>query len=271
MQYNTVMAGLVIKPLISILELYQAAYKTTTIGQTDYHECDMKFKLVRHTKMGQFSGELIDPIVMREFNFEENPEYHEDGKSDGRALKIVKRISKCFQGKLFLLVAAQKFHRPGSGEWVLSDVFRKSLRLKELDYREIEVEIGAVRPLSVAVVDLADFAFEEPEPLLFNQARTMLIFSEYDLNSLAQRACRWILNYEVSRMTTFDYQAIANDLKSSDRLAFFRYFASDNQYFEAMTVVGPVEYVDLQVVPSIQKACNDQSVKLYTTDFVDRY
>lgn len=223
--------------------------------------------LSRRTVGMLFGAQIIDPIVMREYSFEANPEYHEDGKSRVRGLSFMKKFASCFEMGVYLLVTDNKIYLNRLPQPV-NRTFIHSPVLKELDRVEIEVDIGEAWPLTVAIIDIKEFDVDASELLLFGSGQSIYIFSELSAEALASRAVGWILSYKSSRISSFNYEAMINDLSAYDQIAFFRYSASHNRHYESMVVVGPGQYVDKQVVPCIEEACSDQNVIKYTDNFV---
>ena len=230
----------------------------------------MNSHLLRRTSSGLFSRDVSFPVVMREFNFESNPEFHEDGNGDERALGIIRKFASYFDGNIYLFVTDHKLHRAES-PMSIDRIFRKSPVVGELDRVELNFDVGEPWPLSAAIVDLSDFAYRAEDPILFHTMQSMFVFSDYSKESIASRAIGWGVGETEGKTMVFDRKAMVGDLAASDLIAFFRHFSSENGYFESMCAVGPIDYLDGRVVPCLEEACDDYSVSKYCENFVEAY
>ena len=128
-----------------------------------------------------FGAQIIDPVVMREFSFENYPEFHQDDKSDTRVLFFMKRITTCFRGSIYLLVTDNKMYLKKLPQPV-NRTFIHSPVLEKLERLDIEVDVGEAWPLSAAIVDMESYDYEIAEELLYRSFRSTFIFSS--LNQL---------------------------------------------------------------------------------------
>ncbi len=223
--------------------------------------------LSRRTKGMLFGAQISDPVVMREFSYENYPEYHQDDKSDARVLFFMKRFVQCFRGNIYLLVTDNKMYLKRLPQPV-NRIFIHSPLLEKLERLDIEVDVGEAWPLSMAIVDLEAYDYEIAEELLFGSFQSTFIFSCLSKEHLANRVSQWIFSYEKESLLSFNRDAMVQDLEETDKMAFFSYGPSHNRHYESMVVVGPGQYVDQQVVPCIEEACSDQNVIKYTDNFV---
>lgn len=146
--------------------------------------------------------------------------------------------------------------------------FIHSPALEKLKRLDIEVDVGEAWPLSAAIVDMEAYDYEIAEELLYGSFRSTFIFSSLNKQTLAKRVSQWIYSYEQESMLSFNRKAMVENLKESDKIAFFSYGPSHNRHYETMVVVGPGQYVDQQVVPCIEEACSGQNIIKYTDNFV---
>lgn len=57
---------------------------------------DKRF-LLRRTVGMLFDAQIVDPVIMCDISFENYPEYHQNAKSDARALSFMRRFASCFR------------------------------------------------------------------------------------------------------------------------------------------------------------------------------
>ena len=150
---------------------------------------------------------IVAPVVLREYSFEKNPEYHEDGKSRERGLAFMKRFVGCFQGNAYLLATDCKAYLSRFSQPV-NRIFIHSPALEKLDRYETQVDVGAEWPLSVAVIDLAQCDVDYSELLLFGSPQSIIVFTDSCKESIGERARDWIHDIEYSKLSSFNHKAM---------------------------------------------------------------
>ena len=202
-----------------------------------------------------FGTQLGDSIECRAFCFDENPEFHEDGRGAIRGLQVLQNIGEHFSGKIFLILTAQKLSYSRSDlPKPAYDLFWKFENLNNLKHIELKVDIGNEIELPVAVIDISDFNFNADDLNIFDFKRCICVLTHENINTIADLVKPWILSYSHSKLISLDQEAMTNSLDKFDSHTFVRYIPSHNGWYETLAVAGPKNYLDAEIFPAVDKA-----------------
>ena len=210
-----------------------------------------------------FGTQLGEGIESRAYCFDKNPEFHEDGRGTERGLQILRRFEKHFTGNIYLLLTAQKlsFTRVDLTKPAY-DLFWKFEQLRNLEHIRLEVDIGNETKLPIAVIDITDSTFDANNTRLFDAARCACVLSNESIGTLASMVKPWILSYSSSKSMSISRETMIKSLDKSDSHAFFLHLPSHNRWHETSAIVGPEEYVGIEITPAIEKALSGYSFSI---------
>lgn len=203
-------------------------------------------------------------VINRVYNFDQNPEYHQDEKSDERGLEILKELLGTYSGNVYLVLTAQKLSLsrldlPSQAY----DVFWKFERFRCYPQFKCEVDIGNNLKLPVAVINLKDYSFQTDEFKFFDYIRSIVVLTEYNIEEIGGLLDSWIHSYSYSKSISFNEKAMVSELDEAEPIAFFKYMASHNSWYEAISVTGPKAYVENIITPCIDKALVGKAVSVW--------
>ena len=192
-----------------------------------------------------FDADVSDLLLLEKIGLRSEQEYDGDVCAEKTALKYIQRISKCFDGNVYLVTASQDVgpaNKMRSKKGVLWN--EKKLRSLESYGREVEVGIGSTR--LVSLVKLEDFNYDAAEAIVLNWVFSFILLTEIgveDLNSLIEG---WVAKGGNS-VLAFNYDAVAKDLLKLSTTSVLRYFPADNGRDETLVVVGNRVFVEERV------------------------
>lgn len=202
-----------------------------------------------------FGTQLGESIECRAFCFDENPEFHEDGRGAIRGLQVLQNIGEHFSGKIFLILTAQKLSYSRSDlPKHAYDLFWKFENLNNLKRIELKVDIGNEIELPVAVIDISDFNFNTENLNIFNVERCICVLTHEYINTITDLVKPWVLSYSHSKIMSLDQEAMTNSLDKFGSHSFVRYIQSHNGWYETLAVAGPKNYLDTEIFPAVDKA-----------------
>jgi len=194
-----------------------------------------------------FDADVSDPLLLEKIGLRSEQEYDGDVCAEKTALKYMERISKCFDGNVYLVTASQDVgpaNKLRSKKGVLWN--EKKLRSLESYGGEVEVEVGMGSTRLVSLVKLEGFNYDAAEAIVLNWVFSFILLTELgveDLNSLVEG---WVAKGGNS-VLAFNYDAVAKDLLKLSTTSVLRYFPADNGRDETLVVVGNRVFVEERV------------------------
>ena len=211
-----------------------------------------------------FGARFYDHIINRAYTFDENPEYHQDGKADTGGLAMLKAISQRYSGNTYVLLVGQKlsFSHPNRLPKNAYSVFWKFDDLRQLDHIEAKLDIGGEIPFPIALVSLENFDFQVNESNYFDNGRVMYLFTDLEMKTILNMVEAWIVSMQICKGSSFDRDAMVSSLNEHDEIAFFQYCPSHNTHYESMSLVGPRSFVNNVLSPCIDEALANKVVSI---------
>ncbi|GLR04325.1 hypothetical protein GCM10007906_19120 [Vibrio hyugaensis] len=192
--------------------------------------------LHKNEKAFFFNVDLSDSLFLEKIKLRSEQEYDVDQCPEITALKYIEKISHCFDGNVYLVVAshdigpASKLRLKKGALWS-----NKELRNLEGYSGEVEVALGSTR--LVSLVNLEKFDYESEGEAVLNWAFSFILLTKLDLESFNGLVEGWVAKGEKS-VLAFNYDAVARDLLKLSTTSVLRYFPADNGRDETLVVVG---------------------------------
>lgn len=198
----------------------------------------------KNEKTYLFDADLPEEISLSKITLRSEEEYDSDFNAHITALKSIQRINNCFKGNTFLLLVSRSdiVNSIRSKKGILYN-YKEYLKFKSNNF---EFKNNNKSRL-VSIVDLKNFDYSEPLPLMLNSIHSLFVFTELEMEFLEDRIQKWVSKDDKSSFL-FDYNSIGKNL---DNAAVLRYFPADNGKSETIVVVGDSNYLNYYDV----KAC----------------
>lgn len=237
-----VKAVLAIRRLISTQALQaQSSSSTTTTGIDQI----MSASLNTNEKSFYFYADVSDSLLLEKIELRSEEEYDKDICAEKTALKYIEKISKCFDGNVYLVTASQgvgPINKMRSKKGVLWT--EKKLRNLENYSGEVEVGLGSTR--LVSLVKLEDFNFDSAEVIVLSWVFSFILLTKLNVEIISGLVDSWVAKDHKS-VLAFNYDAIAKDLSRLSTTSVLRYFPADNGRNETIVVAGNREFVENNV------------------------
>jgi len=192
-----------------------------------------------------FDADVSDLLLLEKIGLRSEQEYDGDVCAEKTALKYIQRISKCFDGNVYLVTASQDVG-PANKMRSKKGVLWNEKKLRSLESYGGEVEVGMGSTRLVSLVKLEDFNYDAAEAIVLNWVFSFILLTEIgveDLNSLIEG---WVAKGGNS-VLAFNYDAVAKDLLKLSTTSVLRYFPADNGRDETLVVVGNRVFVEERV------------------------
>jgi hypothetical protein len=188
-------------------------------------------------------SDVSDSLSLEKIGLRSEQAYDGDIFAEKTALKYIERISKYFDGHVYLVSASQDvgpISRVRSKKGVLWN--EKKLRNLENYSSEVEVDVGSTR--LVSLVKLDGFSYDVGEAIILNWKYSFFLLTTLEIKDLNGLVEGWVAKKRKS-VLAFSYDAVAKDLLKLSTTSVLRYFPADNGRDETLVVVGNREFVEV--------------------------
>lgn len=189
-----------------------------------------------------FDANIVEPLALKKRELRSESEYEVDVNAEKTALNYIKRVSECFEGNIYLLVASQDVVRPNRVR-TKKGVLWQEEELRKLDYRNGEFDVGDGNTRLVSLVNLDGFNYNDSETLVLSWLFSVIILTSTDIDTLNGYVAGWLSKKASNTVLAFNYEALAKDLLMLDTTVAMRYFPADNGRSEMLVAVGNREFV----------------------------
>ena len=192
-----------------------------------------------------FDADISDSLLLEKIRLRSEQEYDGDIYAEKTALKYIERISKCFNGNIYLVTASQDVG-PANKMRSKKGVLWNEKKLRSFESYSGEVDVGMGNTRLVSLVKLKDFNYDAAEAIVLNWVFSFILLTKLDVEDLNNLVEGWVAKGGNS-VLAFNYDAVAKDLLALSTTSALRYFPADNGRDEILVVVGNREFVEERV------------------------
>lgn len=192
-----------------------------------------------------FDADVVESLLLEKIGLRSGQEYDGDICAEKTALKYIERISKCFDGNVYLVTASQDVG-PTNKIRSKKGVLWNEKKLRNLEAYSSEVEVGMGSTRLVSLVKLESFNYDAAEAIVLNWVFSFILLTKLDVEDLNCLIEGWMAKGGKS-VLAFNYDAVAKDLLELSTTSVLRYFPADNGRDETLVVVGNRKFIEEKV------------------------